>query len=507
MKAYLMHPDRDFSQRTLVPLCERDVVDDLELETLFSAMARADPAIADVVREALLASLTDVDTIQYRQAILSDCIENGETIRAIYDLAVETLAAERRAFLLGRLGRTPGSVLFRAVDLLEMLEGRLRQLRSIAHEGAPAFTSTGLKRLLAMLRTDLNEQYFETIRSHLRQLRFPDGVLLSARLGSGNKGTDYVLRTGPAPERGWIQRAFSTRTRGAYSFKIADQDEGGARALAALRDRGIALVANALAQSTDHILAFFSMLRTELAFYVGCLNLRAALASLGEPTCIPVPIPADKGKRSAKRLYDPCLALEIKNRVVDNDLLADSKTLVIVTGANRGGKSTFLRSVGIAQLMMQCGMFVPAENFSASLCERIFTHYKREEDPTMKSGKFDEELGRMSAIVDNLVPSSLVLLNESFAATNESEGAEIARQVVSALTERRVIVYYVTHQYEFASGFPPESQANILFLLAERLDDGSRTFKIMPGTPLQTSYGRDLYDRIFGDADAGMPKT
>ncbi len=327
-------------------------------------------------------------------------------------------------------------------------------------------------------------------------------MLLSARLGAGNKGKDYVLRKSAAPE-GWMRRAWRRRGTDSYSFKIADQDEGGARALAALRDRGIALVADALTQSTDHILSFFKMLRMELAFYVGCLNLRDALTSLGEPTCMPASFDASKGKRSAKRLYDPSLALTRGRRVVGNDLEGDGKTLGVITGANRGGKSTFLRSIGLGQLMMQCGMFVAAERFDASVCERILTHFRREEDPNMQSGKFDEELLRMSAIVDNLVPNSLVLFNESFAATDEREGAEIARQVVTALVERAITVYFVTHQYEFALNFLSTVEPTVLFLLAERRADGMRTFKILPGTPLRTSYGKDLYDRIFGATGAG----
>ena len=59
-----------------------------------------------------------------------------------------------------------------------------------------------------------------------------------------------------------------------------------------------------------------------------------------------------------------------------------------------------MRSVGLAQLMMQCGMFVGAESFSANIYTHIFTHYVREEDTTMKSGKLDEELGRFSGILD-----------------------------------------------------------------------------------------------------------
>ena len=79
-----------------------------------------------------------------------------------------------------------------------------------------------------------------------------------------------------------------------YSFHFHPRDESGARALSELRDRGVNLVANALAQSTDHILSFFNMLRTELAFYVGCLNLREQLAKKGEPICFPFPTAAQE---------------------------------------------------------------------------------------------------------------------------------------------------------------------------------------------------------------------
>jgi len=147
--------------------------------------------------------------------------------------------------------------------------------------------------------------------------------------------------------------------------------------------------------------------------------------------------------------------------------------------------------------MMQCGMFVGAESFQAEICPALFTHYKRQEDSTMKSGKFDEEVARMSDIVDRLVPNSVVLFNESFTATNEREGSEIARQIVTALLERRVKVFFVTHLYEFASSFTSK-KAEVLFLRPERKSDGTRTFRILEGEPLETSYGEDLYREIFG---------
>ncbi len=91
----------------------------------------------------------------------------------------------------------------------------------------------------------------------------------------------------------------------------------------------------------------------------------------------------------------------------------------------------------------------------------------------------------------------MVLFNESFAATNEREGSEISRQIVIALLEKRIKVFFVTHLYEFAHGFYDKKMENAIFLRAERQADGERTYKVIEGEPLQTSYGEDLYRAVF----------
>jgi DNA mismatch repair ATPase MutS len=100
-----------------------------------------------------------------------------------------------------------------------------------------------------------------------------------------------------------------------------------------------------------------------------------------------------------------------------------------------------------------------------------------------------------------LTPDSMVLFNESFAATNEREGSEIARQIVDALLDRCVKVFFVTHHYELARGYYDRKMQNALFLRADRTSGGRRTFKLTEGRPLRTSYGQDLYARIFGESD------
>ncbi len=479
MKAFLMYPDRDFNPQQALPPNAQTLVDDLGLETLFQAMAQGDGFLEEIARQALLSSLCDLEIIRYRQEMLKDCLNNPEVIRALYRIPVES-GEIRKRHLLGNLSRYPSGILSSSIEMLETFLGLLKKLRRIADESGGRFASPGFTAFFAMIRKELEDAYLARVEAHLAELKFPGGVLVSARLGKGNCGADYVLRKPQAGQK-----------MPAYSLNVHPHDELGRRALADIKERGLQSVANALAQSADHIDAFFNTLRVELAFYVGCLNLGEQLARQGRPVCFPTPVPLDQRRHSFEGLYDACLALEMKPKVVANELEADGKDMVLITGAGQGGKSTFLRSLGLAQLMMQCGMFVPADSFSANLCSGLFTHYRRQEDVTMKSGKLDEELTRMSQIVDQVQPGALILFNESFAATNEREGSEIARQIVSALLEWRIKLFFVTHLYEFARGLYEKQMGGILFLRAER------TYQVIPGEPLPTTHGRDLYQKIF----------
>ncbi len=498
MKAHLMYRDRDFNMERKLPSNEPALTQDLELNTLFRAMSGDDKLLLQVAKQAVVSGLQDnLETILYRQAVLKDCLRNESVVKDIYNIAVEAIE-DKRTHWLGVFSRYPSGILYEAVRLLRMSMGVLAKLKCVADEHADRFESEGFTTFFEMLKAELADDYFAAVEAQLKGLEFRDGVLMSAELGKGNEGVNHVLRKSLRPRPGWFQRIFP-RSPG-YTFHVDPRDEAGFRSLSELQDQGINLVANAVAQSTDHISSFFILLRTELAFYIGCMNLHRELDRKGAPVCFPVPAPPGARKLSCVGLRDACLALCMERSVVGNDLNADRKQFVIITGANQGGKSTFLRGVGVAQLLMQCGMFVAAESFSADICRSLFTHYKREEDATMTSGKFDEELNRMSGIADALTPDSLLLFNESFAATNEKEGSEIARQIVRALLETRVKIFFVTHLYEFAHAFWEDKMDSALFLRAERQADGQRTFKLLPGEPLETSFGADLYQEIFGDA-------
>ncbi|MDI6876018.1 MAG: hypothetical protein QMC96_04510 [Methanomicrobiales archaeon] len=492
---------RDYDQQwAMLPQNKRIVTQDLELDILFHAMAGGDKFLFEVVKNVVLTSVTDTDTILYRQDILKDCIKNAEVVRDIYRISDETIEEYQKG-LTWYLGKSADSVRSASLRALGPFIDKLVALRNIAEEHAGNFESEGFKEFFAMLERELPDEYIARLKEKLEELSFPKGILVGVELGKGNKGSNYTLQKYQDIKKpGWMSRVFSREQPSHYSFAIADRDITGFQALAEMKEKSVNTVARILLQSSDHMLGFLTSLKTELAFYIGCLNLREQLIRIGKPFCFPIPFEPGRRALCCKELYDVCMAITKERGIVGNDVNAENKDLIIITGANRGGKSTFLRSAGLAQLMMQCGSFVPAESFCSDVCTGIFTHFKREEDRTMRRGKYDEELSRMSDIVDLLKPDSMVLFNESFAATNEREGSEISRQIVGALLEKRVKVVFVTHLYEFSRGMYERNMDNALFLRAERRPDGERTFKVKEGEPLQTSFGKDLYDRIFQES-------
>ncbi|MDE3151234.1 MAG: DNA mismatch repair protein MutS [Gemmatimonadota bacterium] len=503
MKVGLMFPDG----RALVPYVLRRhdlaLIQDLGLDTLVAAMGGDDEFLREAARGALLAGdAADVATIRFRQEVMRDALAHPDVVRALYALAVEAFERSRRGCF-SYIARSPGSTLWGSVSLLGELLDVLRQTRALALRDGGGFSARGFREMFDTIRDELDAPYLDNVAQHLRRLKFPHGTLLSARLGPRNEGQDYVVRAPTDDRPRWLQRLTGSAMRG-FSFRIDERDEAGARALSELRDRGLREVASAVGQAASHVLGFFHALRRELAFYVAALNLHERVSTLGCPTCFPDPAPAADATWTGRGLRDIGLVLRTAVPVVPNDLDASGRRLLVVTGANQGGKSSFLRAIGLAQLMMQAGMFVAAERYAAAVRRGVFTHYRREEDATMTMGKFDEELDRLSTVVEALGPGALLLMNESFATTNEREGAEVARQVVTTLPTRGVTVVFVTHLAEFSRTLFDERRDDTLFLRAERLADGTRTFRVVPGAPLETSYGPDLYEEIFGQA-GGRP--
>lgn len=495
MKAHLMFPNRDFDLQANLAPNKPDLIQDMEADTLLSAMANGDEFLLKVASSALLSGWSnDPPTIGWRQAILRDCLAHEDVIRTLYGIILEPVQIRKSMFLISG-SRHPGLMLSDGRRTLEALHGVLKKLYLFAMQEHGKFQSEGLRGLCATLIDQLAPDYLAEMKRHLTTLHFDNGVLFSARLGNGNTGKDFVPRYF-VPERwSWLKEWLGD-TPAHYRFSLDPRDESGARELSDLRDEVLKDIAISTLQASTHVEAFFSMIRTELAFYIGCLNLRKKLTEKNCPFCVP-DITDKPCTLEFTDLRDPSLSLTLDKPAIGNDLKIPCTSLVLITGANQGGKSTFLRSLGLSRLMLQTGMLVTARQYKADLRDGVFTHYRRREDKDLNSGKFDEELNRMNEIVGMLGHAPFLLFNESFAATNEREGSEVAQQIIKALTEAGGHVVFVTHMYALAEHFENQNATTTCFLRADRDASGQRSFKILHGEPQTTSFGQDLYKQIF----------
>lgn len=542
MRVHLLFPDRDAVRDDALPPGADDLISDLDLEPVLAAMVPL-RQLEQLCPAVLLNPLTDPAPIRWRQQILADALADPSGMQRLFELAGRALESQRGAWLWS--GRTADSALTRAAHGLTALLPCLSELAGLAARRLAVVRSPGLRQLYQRLVADLDADYLQRVRTLLGQLSLREGVTTRTSVGRDGLLGDFEVLVPAAKRRSWWA-VLGFSPPGRLHFTLADRDEAGARALSELRDDVLHEVATVAAQANAHVLGFFRQLQWEAGFYVGCRQLHDRLREAGVGVCWPVPLAPHQPQAVAESSTSPSpsqlaptprepglpssqgeadfptsggeprleagrggaelettnliplnLAIRSGREPVGNDLTGPV-SLAVITGANQGGKTTFLRSVGIAQLLLQAGMFVPATSYRASLVGAVRTHFRRAEDADLRSGKLDEELTRMSAIIDRVRPGDLVLMNESFAATDEVEGSWIAADIIDALLAYRVRVLLVTHFHALAQHYQPRPGA--VFLRAERLPDGRRSHRLVPGAPNPTSHGMDLFDQLFARA-------
>ena len=203
----------------------------------------------------------------------------------------------------------------------------------------------------------------------------------------------------------------------------------------------------------------------------------------------------------AKDFYNIKLAVSgIKNEdIVAHDLCFDKEhTVYVLTGANRGGKTTVTQAVGIMYVLGQGGIFVPASSFSFKPVDCVYTHFPSDEEKTLDLGRLGEECIRFKENYNACTKDSLCLLNESFSTTSFEEGYYIARDSVKALLKKSVRTIYNTHMHKLGEDIGefnrenPEAGAASIVVQSE---GGKRSFKLEIAPPEGMSYARDIAEK------------
>jgi hypothetical protein len=124
----------------------------------------------------------------------------------------------------------------------------------------------------------------------------------------------------------------------------------------------------------------------------------------------------------------------------------------------------------------------------------VFTHFPRGEEKTMSYGKFEEEVARFENILTDIRKGDYVLMDESFSSTNHVEASLVAYDVVSALVNSGIFVWYVTFLYDFIRKFLDRDSEHSVLLTPQLLPNGKRSFKLIKGY-LTPGYALDLWKK------------
>ena len=538
MNVNLLYPDRNHSDSDAY-FDWNEIVKDLGLDILFR-VSRKDSALGlgtsytashefenlSMIVKRVMAVCVSEDVIKYRHEILKDCLKHESFALRLYVICQDTISGWDR---LGRNKKRSESSdssggLTTDIEVLRLIFDGMSKIKALFRDYSEDIKSAGLKNLQKRIEEEFSDEKERNLEQVLKDLSFfavtkikeikrnvyestNPVIVLDVGFGDGLKFTDLKLDE-------FTSKTEAYRNPNSLAGKLSNQfnrfkkltipirgNQGLQEDALKFEKETVGFVMSCMKNSINEYGGFIDRLRFESGFYFGAINLKNEMRRFNIGYCFPQIGSFDTLEFTD--LKEISMAISQRRNTVGNTDNLDGKILTVITGANQGGKSTFLRSVGIAQIMMQCGMFVAADSYKSGLFPKIFTHFTRREDSAMNSGKLDEELKRMGRIVDNVTPGSLVLLNESFATTTEKEGSGIAYDIIKALKECGVKVMTVTHLMSFARKMYEEcggaDSPDSVFLSAERLENGARTYKMIRHEPELSSFGMELYEKILNN--------
>ena len=260
-------------------------------------------------------------------------------------------------------------------------------------------------------------------------------------------------------------------------------------------------LSDTLSKYVDVAVINISRLIPEFTYYIRFAEFIEKNISAGFTFC-QANAKADGGKSmKAEGFYNLRLALSVQDpaEIVPNDLDFDTEhTVYILTGANRGGKTTVTQAVGLLFALAQGGIYVPAKSFEYKPVDLIYTHFPADEDKTIDLGRLGEECVRFKQMYADCTGDSLLLLNESFSTTSFEEGYYIAKDSVRAILRKQVRTIYNTHMHKLAAD-ADEMNRNVegakACSLVVKSDGGKRSFRVEVASPEGMSYARDIAEK------------
>ncbi|MEN8906807.1 MAG: hypothetical protein ABF289_12690 [Clostridiales bacterium] len=212
----------------------------------------------------------------------------------------------------------------------------------------------------------------------------------------------------------------------------------------------------------------------EIQFYISYIDFMNKLRKKGY--VFSYPKFSDTKIVEFKNMYDLALANKnSKETIIRNDLFLErEENVLILSGPNQGGKTTYARAFGQASYLAFIGCPIACDESKIYLFDNVYTHFSNDENINIDTGKLKEELVRLEKIIKRITPNSLLILNELFATTTTYDGYNMGKDLIEYLIELECVCLYVTHIFELS-----KLSRKIVNLVACVDSSKNRTYKIL----------------------------
>jgi hypothetical protein len=537
--------------------CDACTVADLGIESLIDALS-INRRYREHVRQVLLTFCDDPEVIRYRQETLDDLLQHPELVEA-FDEILPRLLEIAHLRTAHRKAETPLHETLWRLGELEIYGECVQTLYQALEAAGDGLRARGLRALRDALRAITEDASFCSLMRELPKMRSAVSGLRSVTIGIN---LDHLFRPVGATllsindehfqERSMLEKLLGRRDANQGIGPLHSASEGIETSVSkgALYDAEGRPLMQPLFRDLDRIVRevvepiarwlggyvhissqFLLQLEWEIVFFLGGARLIRRLREEGLPVCRPELAPLDERVCEIDDLYNVNLALHMAEGGVAEDLPAEMVLndahfgdelgrIFLLTGPNRGGKTTYTQAVGLGHVLCQSGLYVPGSRAKISPVDNVYTHFPAAEEACVEKGRLGEEASRLSDIFQRATRHSLVLLNESLFSTSPGESLYLARDVVRALRYLGARAVYATHLHALAADLDALNQevagdSTVASLVARVMSDGDEpeeamvrpgdegdgseavqpTYEIVPGPPLGMSYARQIAAR------------
>jgi hypothetical protein len=436
---------------------DRSYARDLNLDQIVAAVA-GDREERDLITSVLFRRLHDPGAVRYRQEVFQDLEDPAllDAVQRFSGLLGEVRAHLRQLEQMRDPRQRQGWFLDAAAiycDAVASLAGHLapaqpgsRALRDFrdylaSYAASPGFTA--LARDTRDRKESLGQvRYCTRIRGDRVEVSRYDGeadysaaVLHTFERFKQGAARDYLIRYRTSPGMNHVAAQITELVARLFPDEFAGL-EAYCRQHAGFPDEGI------------------TRADRELQFYLAYLDYIRPVRAAGLRLCYPE-VSASSTDVHAAGTFDLALAHKLvtgRKPVVTNDFrLAGAERVIVVTGPNQGGKTTFARTFGQLHHLAAAGCPVPGSAARLFLPDRIFTHFEREEDLAAMTGKLEDDLIRIGDILRAATGRSIVILNETFASTTVHDARFLGTRLLTKVTRLGALCVYVTFVDELAA--------------------------------------------------------